>query len=136
MKTSAPLASAASQNGPKKSSPRYRPPTLEGTSTPHSPGMVTSSASWRAASGGSCSATAPTALTRPGWAAAAAASASFCTWQISRASSSSASTGTRLIQGDSSRWPIPVAAASASIAVTSVNSPVTELISRPRKPSR
>jgi hypothetical protein len=79
MKTSAPDRSASSQNGPKKSSPRYRPPTLAGISTPHSPGTVISSASWRPASTGSCSATAPTALTRPGWAAAAAASASFCT---------------------------------------------------------
>src|SRR5439155_4222409 len=79
---------------------------------------------------------APTALTRPGWAAAAAASASFCIWQIRRASRRSASTGTRLIQGESSRWPTPVAADSVSMAATSVNSPVTELISRPRKPSR
>jgi len=90
----------------------------------------------RAASAGSCSGTAPSAVTRPGKAAAAAASASFCTWQTSRASAGPASTGTRLIHGDSSRWSTPVAAACPSIVAMSVNSLVTELISRPRKVSR
>ncbi len=102
MNTSAPVPAAASQNGRKKSSPRYRPPTLDGISTPRSPAASRPGSS-RAASPGNRSGTAPTALSRPGRAATIAARASFCTWHTSRASSWPASTGTRLIQGDSSR---------------------------------
>src|SRR5215470_13148075 len=135
MNTSAPASSAAAQNGRKKSSPRYRPATLGGISTPARP-LAISSATCRAASGGSCSTTAPTALTRPGRAAAIAASAALCTSQTFRASAGSASVGTSEIHGDSSRWSTPVAAAAPSISSTSVNSPTTELMSRPRNASR
>src|SRR5215470_18117741 len=135
MNTSAPASSAAAQNGRKKSSPRYRPATLAGISTPAKP-LAISSATCRAASGGSCSTTAPTALTRPGCATVIAASAVLCTSQTFRASAGSASVGTSEIHGDSSRWSTPVAAAAPSICPTSVNSPTTELMSRPRNASR
>src|SRR5215469_4938670 len=135
MNTSAPASSAAAQNGRKKSSPRYRPATLAGISTPARP-LAISSATCRAASGGSCSTTAPTALTRPGSAAVIVASAALCTSQTFRASAGWASVGTSEIHGDSSRWSTPVAAAAPSISSTSVNSPTTELMSRPRNASR
>ena len=66
------------------------------SSTPHRPGMAMEPlVSWRAASAWILERHRADRATRPGWAAAAAASASLCTWKISRASSGSASTGTR-----------------------------------------
>ena len=90
----------------------------------------------RAASSGSCSTTAPTALSCPGCAAVSAASAALCTSQTSRAVAGSASAGTRLIHGDSSSRSTPVAAACPSIVSTSVNSLTTEPMPRPRNARR
>ena len=85
-KTSAPVASAAAQNGASRSSPSATPFTRAAISTPANKPTAMSASSSPAAISGSCSGTVPRTLTRSGCAARRAARPAFWTRQRSSAS--------------------------------------------------